>query len=96
MVEKPSYDEMDQPDQERKPWEHWAAIKRARFEAMGFTRQWEEAMGKIVSRKGNENMNSWPDNRRPMTQSEHELWNASHYPGTRQQCPRCDQPTDRC
>ena len=42
-------------------------------------------------------MNTWPDGiRKPMTQSEHERWNASNYPGTRQICVDCDCPTDRC
>lgn len=41
--------------------------------------------------------NSWPGGaRRALTQSEHERWNASHYPGTRQMCVRCDEPTGRC
>lgn len=30
------------------------------------------------------------------TQSEHECHNASHYPGTRQLCVICDDPTGRC
>ena len=42
-------------------------------------------------------MNTWPRGvRRPLTQSEHERWNANNYPGTRQLCVMCDQPTDRC
>ena len=42
-------------------------------------------------------MNTWPENkRRALTQSEHEEWNASHYPGTRQLCCQCDEPTGRC
>lgn len=41
--------------------------------------------------------NSWPGGfRHAMDQSEHERWNASHYPGTRQLCSACDQPTGRC
>lgn len=41
--------------------------------------------------------NSWPDGRRrAMSQSEHERWNASNYPGTRQLCTQCDEPTERC
>jgi len=41
--------------------------------------------------------NSWPgDVRRSMTQSEHEQWNASNYPGTREMCSVCDSPTGRC
>ena len=42
-------------------------------------------------------MNTWPKGRRhAMHQSEHERWNASHYPGTRQLCSKCDEPTGRC
>lgn len=41
--------------------------------------------------------NSWPDGRRrAMHQDEHELWNARNYPGTRQLCSACDDPTGRC
>lgn len=31
-----------------------------------------------------------------MDQSEHEAYNATHYPGTRQMCVECDEPTGRC
>lgn len=31
-----------------------------------------------------------------MYPSEHEAWNRTHYPGTRQLCDKCDQPTGRC
>ncbi len=31
-----------------------------------------------------------------MTQSAHEAWNAGEYPGTRQLCSQCDEPTGRC
>ena len=42
-------------------------------------------------------MNSWPGGRRhAMHQDEHEAWNARHYPGTRQLCIKCDEPTGRC
>lgn len=42
-------------------------------------------------------MNTWPNGqRRAMDQSEHERWNASNYPGTRQLCSMCDRPTERC
>ena len=42
-------------------------------------------------------MNTWPGGKRhAMSQSEHERWNASHYPGTRQMCTECDVPTGRC
>lgn len=41
--------------------------------------------------------NSWPGGRRhAMSQDEHEKWNARNYPGTRQLCSVCDQPTERC
>ncbi len=39
----------------------------------------------------------WPGGKRhAMDQGEHERWNASHYPGTRQMCICCEQPTGRC
>ena len=42
-------------------------------------------------------MNTWPNgNRQAMTQSEHAIWNAQHYPGTRQLCDLCHEPTGRC
>jgi hypothetical protein len=42
-------------------------------------------------------MNTWPNGiRRAMTQSEHEMWNASNYPGTRQMCDQCGEETGRC
>ena len=42
-------------------------------------------------------MNTWPGNiRRAMSQNEHEAWNASNYPGTRQICCNCEEPTGRC
>jgi hypothetical protein len=41
--------------------------------------------------------NTWPGGfRHAMHQGEHERWNASHYPGTRQLCCQCDEPTERC
>lgn len=40
---------------------------------------------------------TWPDgHRHAMHQSEHNAWNATHYPGTRQLCSICDEPTGRC
>ena len=43
------------------------------------------------------NGNSWPGgHRRGLFPSEHEEWNANHYPGTRQLCCECDKPTGRC
>ncbi len=42
-------------------------------------------------------MNTWPGGRRhAMTQSDHEAWNARNFPGTRQLCEQCGEPTDRC
>lgn len=39
-------------------------------------------------------MNTWPGGlRHAISQSEHELWNRSNYPGTRQLCCLCDEPT---
>jgi len=41
--------------------------------------------------------NTWPNgHRHAMNQVEHEAWNARHYPGTRQLCAKCDEPTGRC
>ena len=41
--------------------------------------------------------NTWPGSvRHAMTQSEHEMWNASNYPGTRQLCVECEEPTGQC
>jgi hypothetical protein len=31
-----------------------------------------------------------------MSQSEHWAWNARNYPGTRQLCEQCGEPTGRC
>jgi len=42
-------------------------------------------------------MNTWPNGtRHAMTQSRHMAWNQSHYPGTRQMCCLCDEPTGLC
>lgn len=42
-------------------------------------------------------MNTWPNEfQREMYQYEHEKWNAHHYPGTRQLCVLCSNPTGRC
>ena len=30
------------------------------------------------------------------TQKEHEQYNRLHYPGTRQLCVQCSEPTERC
>jgi len=41
--------------------------------------------------------NSWPGGvRKALYQRQHDEWNASHYPGTRQVCTLCDSPTGRC
>lgn len=42
-------------------------------------------------------MNTWPNgHRHAISQSEHEAWNAKHYPGTRQLCEKCGCETGRC
>ena len=42
-------------------------------------------------------MNTWPGGqRKALTQDAHAAWNAQHYPGTRQLCTVCDEPTGRC
>jgi hypothetical protein len=42
-------------------------------------------------------MNTWPGGyRHALSQDQHEVWNARHYPGTRQLCIKCDEPTGRC
>lgn len=42
-------------------------------------------------------MNEWPGGKRhAMSQSAHSEWNSTHFPGTRQLCSICDQPTGRC
>ena len=42
-------------------------------------------------------MNTWPGGQRhAMTRSEHEAWNARNFPGTRQLCEQCGEPTGRC
>lgn len=42
-------------------------------------------------------MNSWPDGyRHAINQLQHEAWNSAHYPGTRQICEECGEPTGRC
>jgi hypothetical protein len=41
--------------------------------------------------------NTWPGgNRHAMTQDKHAAHNAASYPGTRQICAICEQPTGRC
>ena len=41
--------------------------------------------------------NNWPGGyRHAMHQNEHEAWNANNYPGTKQLCSMCDEPTGRC
>ena len=42
-------------------------------------------------------MNTWPGGtRKALNQDDHERWNASHYPGTRQICTVCVVPTTFC
>lgn len=42
-------------------------------------------------------MNTWPGGKRhAMLQSEHAAWNAKHFPGTRQLCEICGEPTGKC
>lgn len=42
-------------------------------------------------------MNTWPGGtRHAMDQRVHARWNAARYPGTRQLCIICEQPTGRC
>lgn len=42
-------------------------------------------------------MNTWPGGtRHAMDQGDHERWNASNFPGTRQLCIVCGCPTGRC
>ena len=42
-------------------------------------------------------MNTWPGgSRHSMDQLEHEEWNENNYPGTKQICCKCDEPTTFC
>lgn len=42
-------------------------------------------------------MNTWPKGRRrALTQDEHVKWNASNYPGTKELCSECGEPTGNC
>lgn len=42
-------------------------------------------------------MNTWPGgSRQAISQSDHEEWNSSNYPGTREICSKCDNPTGNC
>jgi hypothetical protein len=41
--------------------------------------------------------NTWPNGvRKALDQSIHERWNTLNYPGTRQLCEICENPTGRC
>ena len=41
--------------------------------------------------------NTWPGRyRHALSQDEHFAWNAQNYPGTRQLCIKCEEPTGRC
>ena len=51
----------------------------------------------VGAANGEIEMNTWPNGvKRAMHQDEHENWNAANYPGTRQMCSICDEPTGRC
>lgn len=42
-------------------------------------------------------MNTWPKGyRHSISQRLHEEWNKSNYPGTRQLCIECGEPTEKC
>ena len=42
-------------------------------------------------------MNTWPGGkRRALAPDEHEAWNSRNYPGTRQLCCKCGEPTGCC
>ena len=42
-------------------------------------------------------MNTWPGGKHhPMTQAEHDAWNAYNCPGTRQLCVNCGEETGQC
>jgi len=42
-------------------------------------------------------MNTWPKGiRKAINQSKHKVWNDNNYPGTRQFCSICNNPTERC
>lgn len=42
-------------------------------------------------------MNTWPNGEcRAISQCEHEKWNLKNYPGTRQVCALCGEPTGNC
>lgn len=42
-------------------------------------------------------MNEWPKGyKHAMTQEDHERWNDTNYPGTRQLCCKCEEPTGLC
>lgn len=42
-------------------------------------------------------MNTWPGGKRKaLSQTEHAKWNANNYPGTRQICTNCGEPTELC
>lgn len=43
------------------------------------------------------NMNTWPmGKRKALHQDDHIKWNNNNYPGTRQLCVICGEPTERC
>jgi hypothetical protein len=54
-------------------------------------------MSKTLIFKLKELNDTWPGGRRhAMSQSEHARWNSHNYPGTRQLCSVCGEPTERC
>ena len=41
--------------------------------------------------------NTWPGGRRhAMSQDDHVKWNSQNYPGTRELCSNCEEPTGNC
>jgi len=41
--------------------------------------------------------NTWPVGiRKSLDQNEHKRWNVRIYPGTRQICNKCEEPTGKC
>lgn len=75
----------DRSTKEKDRW--WSEVARAAESAPTLT----------YERRSAPMANSWPGgHRHAMTQDAHERWNSAHYPGTRQLCAVCDEPTGRC
>jgi hypothetical protein len=56
--------------------------------------EWRDEM---IQDQGLADTNTWPGGtRHALDQGDHEAWNATHYPGTRQICVECDEPTTFC